>query len=107
MQPLELPHGVDDPPSLLLWRLDDLIPLILMLVIGMLTDRLVMFLLLGLVLSRLYGRFRDSRPDGFALHWCYWRRWRFIGRLGGSGLVWRHRGRVGPWRRWRRRWCFR
>jgi hypothetical protein len=36
MQPLELPHGVDDPPSLLLWRLDDLIPLILMLVIGML-----------------------------------------------------------------------
>jgi conjugal transfer pilus assembly protein TraL len=72
MQSLELPRGVDDPPSLLLWRLDDLIPLILMLVIGMLTDRLMIFLVLGLVLSRLYGRFRDSRPDGFALHWCYW-----------------------------------
>jgi conjugal transfer pilus assembly protein TraL len=72
MQPLALPHGVDDPPSLLLWRLDDLIPLILMLVIGMLTDRLAVFLVLGVMLSRLYGRFRDSRPDGFALHWCYW-----------------------------------
>jgi len=69
MQPLALPHGVDDPPSLLLWRLDDLIPLILMLVIGMLTDRLAVFLVLGVMLSRLYGRFRDSRPDGFALHW--------------------------------------
>ena len=72
MQPLELPHGVDDPPSLLLWRLDDLIPLILMLVVGILSDRLLLFLVIGFVLSRLYGRFRDSRPDGFALHWCYW-----------------------------------
>jgi len=72
MQPLELPHGVDDSPSLLLWRLDDLIPLILMVVIGMLTDRLAVFPVLDLVLSRLYGRFRDSRPDSFALQWCYW-----------------------------------
>ena len=31
-----------------------------------------MFVLLGLALSRLYGRFRDSRPDGFVLHWAYW-----------------------------------
>ena len=72
MQPVELPQGVDEPPSLLLWRLDDLIPLILMLVIGILADRLLLFLLSGFVLARLYGRFRDSRPDGFALHWCYW-----------------------------------
>ncbi len=72
MSPLALPQGVDDPPSLLLWRLDELIPLVLMLVIGMLSDRLLIFLALGLVLSRLYGRFRDSRPDGFALHWGYW-----------------------------------
>lgn len=72
MQPVELPQGVDQPPSLLLWRLDDLIPLLLMLVIGILSDRLWLFLILGFLLSRLYGRFRDSRPDGFALHWCYW-----------------------------------
>jgi conjugal transfer pilus assembly protein TraL len=70
--PLDLPQGVDAPPSLLLWRLDDLIPLILMLMVGILADRLLMFVLLGLALSRLYGRFRDSRPDGFALHWAYW-----------------------------------
>jgi len=72
MHALDLPHGIDDPPSLLLWRLDDLIPLILMLMIGILADRLLLFVLFGLGLSRLYGRFRDSRPDGFALHWAYW-----------------------------------
>jgi conjugal transfer pilus assembly protein TraL len=32
----------------------------------------VVILLLSIVLVRLYGRFRDSRPDGFALHWAYW-----------------------------------
>ncbi|MCU0836829.1 MAG: type IV conjugative transfer system protein TraL [Chromatiaceae bacterium] len=40
--------------------------------IGILADQLVVFLLLGIVLVRLYGRFRDSRPDGYALHWAYW-----------------------------------
>ena len=41
MHALDLPRGIDDPPSLLLWRLDDLIPLILM--IGILADRLLLF----------------------------------------------------------------
>ena len=52
--------------------INDLVSLILMLVVGMLTDRLLLFVLPGLVLATLYGRFRDSRPDGFALHWCDW-----------------------------------
>jgi conjugal transfer pilus assembly protein TraL len=59
VQPLELPHGVDDPPSLLLWRLDDLIPLILMLVVGILSYRLLLFLVIGFVLS---SASRLSRP---------------------------------------------
>ena len=43
-----------------------------MLVLGILADQLLVFLLLGIVLVRLYGRFRDSRPDGYSLHWAYW-----------------------------------
>ena len=43
-----------------------------LLVLGILADQLLVFLLLGIVLVRLYGRFRDSRPDGYALHWAYW-----------------------------------
>ena len=52
-------------------RIDDLVPVVLMLVLGILADQLLVFLLLGIVLVRLYGRFRDSRPDGYALHWAY------------------------------------
>lgn len=74
MPPFNLPQGFDATPSLLLWRLDDLLPLVLMLLlmVGILADRLLVFVLLGLALTRLYGRFRDSRPDGFARHWAYW-----------------------------------
>ena len=79
-QPVEIPRHVDDPPTLLLWRVDDLVPVVLMLVFGILVDQLLVFLLLGIVLVRLYGRFRDSRPDGYALHWAYW-----VGLLGLRG----------------------
>jgi conjugal transfer pilus assembly protein TraL len=71
-RPVEIPRHVDDPPTLLLWRIDDMVPVVLMLVFGILADQLIVFLLLGVVLVRLYGRFRDSRPDGYALHWAYW-----------------------------------
>jgi conjugal transfer pilus assembly protein TraL len=72
--PVEIPRHVDDPPTLLLWRIDDLVPVVVvvMLVLGILADQLLVFLLLGIVLVRLYGRFRDSRPDGYALHWASW-----------------------------------
>jgi conjugal transfer pilus assembly protein TraL len=36
-QPVEIPRHVDDPPTLLLWRIDDLVPVVL--VLGILADQ--------------------------------------------------------------------
>jgi conjugal transfer pilus assembly protein TraL len=72
MNPIDMPKYVDDPPTVMLWRVDDLVPVVLMLIIGILVDRLPLFLLLGVLLVRLYSKFRESRADGFALHWMYW-----------------------------------
>ena len=41
--PVEIPRHVDDPPTLLLWRIDDLVPVVLMLVFGILADQLIVF----------------------------------------------------------------
>jgi type IV conjugative transfer system protein TraL len=62
--PVEIPRHVDDPPTLLLWRIDDLVPvvLMLMLVLGILADQLLVFLLLGIVLVRL--RALPRQPPG-------------------------------------------
>ncbi|NEV60330.1 type IV conjugative transfer system protein TraL [Thiorhodococcus minor] len=89
MATLELPRHVDDPPNLLLWRIDDLVPFFLMLVIGILINQTTLFILLGLLVTRGYGRFRESRADGFALHALYW-----------SGLMpLRHRTTPNPYSR--------
>jgi type IV conjugative transfer system protein TraL len=49
-RPVEIPRHVDDPPTLLLWRIDDLVPVVLMLVLGILAGDLVylVFALFGL-----------------------------------------------------------
>ncbi|WP_295391306.1 type IV conjugative transfer system protein TraL, partial [uncultured Thiodictyon sp.] len=35
--PTEIPKYIDDPPLILLWRVDDLVPIVLCLVIGIFT----------------------------------------------------------------------
>ena len=47
--PVQIPRHVDDPATLLLWRIDDLVPMVLMVSFGILAGQLLLFLLLGLV----------------------------------------------------------
>ncbi|EGV18494.1 MULTISPECIES: type IV conjugative transfer system protein TraL [Chromatiaceae] len=72
METLDFPHHIDEPPTLLLWRMDDLMPLVLALVAGILAGQLTIALLLGALLSHGYRRFRDRQADGYALHLIYW-----------------------------------
>ena len=70
--PLPFPAHLDDPATILLWRIDDLVPIVVCVCVGILTHQFLLFMVLGLVSVRYYSRYRDSRPDGFALHWAYW-----------------------------------
>ena len=72
METLDFPHHIDEPSTLLVWRLDDLMPLVLALVGGILVDRLLIALVLGVLFAHGYRRFRDRQADGYALHLIYW-----------------------------------
>jgi conjugal transfer pilus assembly protein TraL len=72
MKELDFPRHLDDPPMLLIWRMDDLMPVVLGLCAGILTDWMLPMLLAGVGASYGYRRFRDSKPDGFILHKLYW-----------------------------------
>jgi conjugal transfer pilus assembly protein TraL len=72
MRDLPYPKYLDDPPTLLLWRLDDLMPAVIALVIGILIGHPLVLTLAGFGAGYGYRRYRESRPDGFALHWLYW-----------------------------------
>jgi conjugal transfer pilus assembly protein TraL len=73
--PTETPKYIDAPPLILLWRVDDLVPIVLCLVIGIFTGNpgtMFKLIVLGVLLVRLYSKYRERRPDGHALHFLYW-----------------------------------
>ncbi|TVQ95134.1 MAG: type IV conjugative transfer system protein TraL [Chromatiaceae bacterium] len=65
---LEFPKHIDDPPTLLIWRLDDLTPLLIGLIIGILSGQLLLSLAIGAALVHGYRKYRDRMPDGYAIH---------------------------------------
>ncbi|MFO1433931.1 MAG: type IV conjugative transfer system protein TraL [Candidatus Competibacteraceae bacterium] len=72
MEPLEIPRGVDDTHQFLLWSIDEMLPLFLLALVGVLSQQLTLCLLLGALVVRLLRRYRDRRPDGYLYHALYW-----------------------------------
>ncbi len=72
MERIEIPRYIDDPPHFLLWSADELAPVAIGLVIGVLTANAFILTMLGLVATKFYRRFRDGKPDGYMLHGLYW-----------------------------------
>lgn len=72
MNTVEIPQGIDDPPQVLLWDLTELAPIVLGLVVGMIANRAMLFLGIGLIAVYAYRRVRDRHADGFFIHALYW-----------------------------------
>lgn len=71
MERVDIPRRVDDPPHLLLWSADELAPLMIGLTIGVVIGKALLMFIIGLVVAKLYARFRDNHPDGYLLHLFY------------------------------------
>lgn len=72
MKPVKIPSRVDEPPHILLWSADEMLPMLMGLGIGIVIGQAMICFLIGLVVTKLYARFRDNHPDGFLLHLIYW-----------------------------------
>lgn len=71
MKPTTIPTRHDDPPWFLFFRLDEILPFLILLVVGILTHTLMPCLAIGWVFSYLYKKFNSKYPRGFVIHWCY------------------------------------
>lgn len=69
---VRIPAYIDEPPYVLFWRIDEVFPIGIALVAGVLIAQLIVCLIIGFVLARLYRRYCDNRPDGYMLHALYW-----------------------------------
>lgn len=72
MKAVKIPQRIDDPPHLLLWSADELAPMLIGLTVGIVIGKAFICFLGGLLITNLYRRYRDSRPDGYMLHIIYW-----------------------------------
>lgn len=71
-EPTKIPDYIDQPPHVMFWRLDEVMPIGIGLVAGILLAQLIICTVVGLLLARFYRRFCDNRPDGYLLHAIYW-----------------------------------
>jgi len=72
MSAVEIPAAIDDPPLILLWPADEMMPVLIVLVFGVVSGNAFLFTAGGLLLTRVYRRFRNGHPDGYFLHLLYW-----------------------------------
>lgn len=69
---VEIPQYIDDPVQILVWSADELIPFTTLMAVGMLLERLLVFMLVAWFALKYYRQFRDGRPDGILYHSLYW-----------------------------------
>lgn len=71
MEPVRIPTRADEPPHLLLWSADEVVPIVGGLAFGIVVEQIMLCVLVGVVTTNLYKRFRDMHPDGFLMHLAY------------------------------------
>ncbi len=72
MKPVRIPQRVDEPPHLALWSADELMPMVIGLVVGMLIGKAFICTCIGFGLTYWYRRYREAHPDGYFVHLLYW-----------------------------------
>jgi conjugal transfer pilus assembly protein TraL len=73
MEPIKLPRYLDESQTLLpMISADELVPFAVFFAVGMVSNQLEFWFLVGVIATLAFRRFRDTKPDGFLLHWLYW-----------------------------------
>lgn len=72
MKSYPFPHHVKDKERLLFWTQEQVLPFIGMCMVGIVTDMLTIFMIIGVAFGWAYSRYSDGKPDGYLLHKAYW-----------------------------------
>jgi len=72
MEPVKMPTRVDEPKQFLIWTVDEVIPILSMIGVGVVLEQVFLCMLVGWVLAYFYKKYKNSRPDGFIFHAFYW-----------------------------------
>ncbi|MBE6423085.1 type IV conjugative transfer system protein TraL [Succinivibrio dextrinosolvens] len=76
-KPIEIPQHQDDPQWIMIWPMDELLPIVFGFCFGLLIGQVLICSAVGLGIAKAYKFAKSSRHKGFVLHWLY-----------GHGLLW-------------------
>lgn len=71
MKPTSIPTRQDDPPWLLFFRADEVLPFFILFIVGIITHNLLICIVLGWGFSYVYKKINSRFSRGFVLHWLY------------------------------------
>jgi len=69
---VKIPRGIDDPPRLLVVRVDEALPILVGVLVGFMVGQLTLCAVVGVLVYRYQKRFNENAPDGTPLHVLYW-----------------------------------
>lgn len=72
MDRVAFPRDVDAPQRFLLWSVDQFIPFAVFLGLGIFFDRVFTSILVGIAVSFIFSRWRDSKQDQYLVHMAHW-----------------------------------
>lgn len=72
MERVSLPRHVDAPQRFLLWTVDQAIPFLLIVGLGIFLNMLMLSIIIGIALSYYFNRYKESRSDGYIKHMFWW-----------------------------------
>ncbi len=71
MEQVELPKFIDKPPTVLLWSVDEILPIAISVIVGMQMNHALICTIVGFCCMHFYKRYLDQNPDGFVSHLLY------------------------------------
>lgn len=67
-----MPRSIDEPDQILLWSIDELLPVGILFGLGIVMHQLIGAIVMIVIFLKVYRRFRDGRPNGYLTHLAYW-----------------------------------
>lgn len=69
---VSIPRYIDSQYQVFFWEMDELVPLIVFLGVGIVFEVLLWALIAGVILTVRFSRFKLARLDGVLVHFVYW-----------------------------------
>lgn len=72
-QPILFPNEIDKPDRVLMWSIDEIIPVVMIFGVGIVMQKLLYAIVAIIFFQKFYRRFQEGSSDGYMYHFLWWK----------------------------------